>query len=143
MLPSLNKAPILATGRLRGPLKFVAFAQELSSFTCELIRGSMGASPALRSRLMAAGSTTYMQTLLSICISRLLTEYLLQGDARWYGTNAIANRSFSLLRAKFVCPRRNEAEAFQLFTERFLLHWQRVPYSQRPVSDLKRKTPCW
>ena len=64
MVPSLNKAPILATGRWPvACLTFVAFAQELLSFTCELIRGSVGASPrgctglhrsALRSRLMAA-----------------------------------------------------------------------------------------
>ena len=45
MVPSLNKAPILATRRLHGPLKFGAFAQELLSFTCELIRGSADASP--------------------------------------------------------------------------------------------------
>ena len=37
MVPSLNKAPILATGRLHGPLKFVAFAQELLFVTCELM----------------------------------------------------------------------------------------------------------
>ena len=41
MVPLLNDAPILATGRL----KLVAFVQELLSFTCELIRESVGASP--------------------------------------------------------------------------------------------------
>ena len=37
MVPSPKKAPILATGRLHGPLKFVAFAQDLLLFTCELM----------------------------------------------------------------------------------------------------------
>ena len=44
VVPSLNKAPILVTGRLQDPLKFVAFARELLSFTCELIRGSVVSS---------------------------------------------------------------------------------------------------
>ena len=35
MVPSLSKAPILATGRLHGPLKFVTFAQELLFVNCE------------------------------------------------------------------------------------------------------------
>ena len=44
MVPLLNKAPILATPG-DGLLTFVAFAQELLSFTCELTRGSVCASP--------------------------------------------------------------------------------------------------
>ena len=39
MVPLLNEAPILATGRWRGPLKLVAFVEKLFSF------GSVGASP--------------------------------------------------------------------------------------------------
>ena len=45
MVPLLNEAPILATGRWHGPLKLFAFVQKLLSFTCELIRRSVGASP--------------------------------------------------------------------------------------------------
>ena len=45
MVPLLNEAPILATGRWHGPLKLVAFVQKLLSFTSELIPGSVGASP--------------------------------------------------------------------------------------------------
>ena len=36
MVPSLQKAPMLATERLHGPLKLVAFAQVLL-FSCELM----------------------------------------------------------------------------------------------------------
>ena len=89
MVPSLKKAPILATGRLHGPLEFVALAQDLLLFTCELIRVSVGASPpgcaglhrsALRSHLIAARFRTFANstTLLCMCVSRLLTECLLQ-----------------------------------------------------------------
>ena len=85
MVPSLNTAPIVATGSLHGPLKFVALAQELLCFTCELIRGCVGVSlraglrrSAVRSRLVAVGFLQHLQTLLSMCIPRLLTECLLQ-----------------------------------------------------------------
>ena len=44
MVQLLNEAPIVATGRWHGRLKPVAFVQELLSFTCELIRGSVAAS---------------------------------------------------------------------------------------------------
>ena len=45
LVPLLNEAPILATGRWHGRLNLVAFVLKLLSFTCELIRGSVGASP--------------------------------------------------------------------------------------------------
>ena len=37
MVPPLKKATILATGRLHGPLKFVALAQDLLLFSCDLM----------------------------------------------------------------------------------------------------------
>ena len=45
MVPLLNEAPILATGRWHDRLKLVAFVQKLLSYTFELIGGSVGASP--------------------------------------------------------------------------------------------------
>ena len=42
MVPLLNKAPILATGRLHGPLKFVAFAPGLLSDVWGFVGTSKG-----------------------------------------------------------------------------------------------------
>ena len=42
MVPLLNKAPILATGRLHCPLKFVAFAPGLSSDVWGVVGTSNG-----------------------------------------------------------------------------------------------------
>ena len=48
IVPSLYKSPIRATGRLHGPLKFVAFAQVLLLFACENLRVLPLASLAVR-----------------------------------------------------------------------------------------------
>ena len=130
MVPSLNKAPILATGRLHGPLKFVAFAQDLLLFPCELMCGSVGASTraaccgAAQVCLEVAADGCRIYNTCRLCYLCLFAMLSNNCNCQW------------LLRARFV-PIRDDAEVFQLFTERFLLHWQRVSYSQRPASDLK------
>ena len=72
MVPSLNKAPTLATG-------------------------------GLHSRLMAAGFATFADSTIyaySQALDRMPAS--IEKDARCSRTNAIANGSFSLLRARFV-----------------------------------------
>ena len=78
IVPSLNKAPILAIGRLHGPLNFVAFAQELSFLlviSCEglwvLPLASLAAGlrrSALRSRLMTARQRHNICRLYYLCV---------------------------------------------------------------------------
>ena len=97
MVPSLNEAPIL---------KFIVFAQELLLFYL-LMKGSAGASTAqVCLEIAFDGCTTapqHLQTLLSMYISRLLTECVFIGrQMRWSGANATTNGGFSLLRARCV-----------------------------------------
>ena len=37
MVPSLKKAPILATGKLHGQMEFVEFTEDVLLFFCELM----------------------------------------------------------------------------------------------------------
>ena len=151
MDPSLNKAPIPATGGLHTPLKFAVVAQELLLslvISCEgfcvlplvslakwLCRSALG------SRLMAARRRPrrrhkHSPTLLSICRSGLLPECLLHMTRDGLEQMQLPTVAFQCF-VQRLCPTRIDAQAFQLFIKRVLLKWQRTPYSQLPISDLQ------
>ena len=129
MAPSLNKAPSLAAG-VR-PAEIVRVAQELLLFTYDLMLGCVGASTRVACRRAAQvclkvapdGGTTapqHLQTILSMCSCRLLTECLFHGTGDGLEQVQLPTVAFHCF-VQSECPTRNDAEDFQLFTERFLL----------------------
>ena len=68
---------------------------------------------------------------LSMCISRLFTECLL------HKTQDGLEQMQAFHGAKGWFATRNDAVAFSALYKRFLLQWQRMSDSHRPVSDLQ------